>query len=90
MHLGANALELCYLAEGKIDAFVDIRGEIRITDFAAAYLIAAEAGAVITDENGGKLEPDFDLRERFSFVGSANEFIHKEILELCRKSGRSR
>ena len=90
VHLGANALELCYLAEGKIDAFVDIRGEIRITDFAAAYLIAAEAGAVITDEKGGELEPDFDLRERFSFVGSANEFIHKEILELCRKSGRSR
>ena len=91
MHLGANALELCLLAEGRIDAFVDVRGKIRITDFAAAYLIASEAGAKITDADGKKLRPEFDLGHRFSFVASANPSLHKEILQLCNKSaGRRR
>jgi myo-inositol-1(or 4)-monophosphatase len=90
VHLGANALELCYLADGRIDAFVDIRGKIRITDFAAAYLVASEAGAVFTDSEGGELEPKFDLHARFGFVGSGNKIIHKEILQLCGKSGGSR
>lgn len=87
VHLGANALELCYLAEGRIDAFVDLRGRIRITDLAAAYLIAAEAGAEITDVEGEELESVFDLQHRFSFVASANVALHKEIMELCRASG---
>ena len=82
-HYGANALELCYVAEGKIDAFVDVRGKMRITDFAAAYLIAREAGAEFSDESGGQLEAQFDLAHRFSFVASANPALHREILRLC-------
>ncbi len=82
VHLGANALELCYLADGTIDAFVDVRGRIRITDFAAAYLIAKEAGATITGPGGAALDPRFDLEHRFSFVGSANAPLHGEILRL--------
>jgi myo-inositol-1(or 4)-monophosphatase len=84
VHFGANALELCYLADGKIDAFVDLRGRIRVTDVAAAYLIAREAGAVITDPRGRQLDPGFEPRKGFSLVASANEGLHKEILELCR------
>ena len=87
VHFGANALELCYLADGRIDAFVDIRGKIRITDFAAAFLIAKEAGAILTDEAGGPLRPAFDLESRFGFIGSANLGLHKEILRLVRTSG---
>ena len=33
-HLGANALELCYLARGFLDAYLDFRNKIRITDMA--------------------------------------------------------
>jgi myo-inositol-1(or 4)-monophosphatase len=88
VHLGANALELCFLAEGKTDAFVDIRGSIRITDFAGAYLIAREAGAVFSDEKGDKLNPTFDLEHRFSFVASAGDSLHGQILGLCGMRNR--
>ncbi len=30
-HLGANALEICYVADGTTDAFIDLRGKLRIT-----------------------------------------------------------
>ena len=51
-HFGANALEQAFLADGKIDAFVDIRDRMRVVDFAAGYLIAKEAGAVFSDGEG--------------------------------------
>ncbi|MGD0319471.1 MAG: inositol monophosphatase family protein [Nitrososphaerales archaeon] len=86
VHYGANALELCYLAEGRIDAFVDIRKRMRITDFAAGYLIATEAGALITDEAGRELRWKLDLSEREACVASADARLHNQILELLPQS----
>jgi len=85
VHFGANALELCYLAEGRTDAFVDLRGRIRITDVAAGFLIAKEAGATVSRADGGMLDPVFDLSHRLSFVASSNLGLHKQILELVGK-----
>jgi myo-inositol-1(or 4)-monophosphatase len=82
VHQGANALELCFVAEGRVDAFVDLRKKMRSTDFAAAYLIATEAGATITDPEGGVLDPELDLAARFSFVAANNKVLHRRILEL--------
>ena len=47
-HFGANALELCFVADGLTDAFVDIRGKLRTTDVAAGFLILKEAGGIVT------------------------------------------
>jgi myo-inositol-1(or 4)-monophosphatase len=38
-HLGADALELCYVANSLEGAFIDVRKVLRVTDVAAAYLI---------------------------------------------------
>jgi myo-inositol-1(or 4)-monophosphatase len=81
VHYGANALELCLMAEGMTDAFVDVRGRMRTVDFAAAQLIAAEAGAVLSEPGGGELRFSLDLTSRFSFVASANKLLHDKILE---------
>lgn len=86
VHYGANALELCYLAEGRIDAFVDIRKRMRITDFAAGWLIATEAGALITDERGRELRWKLKLSERATCVASANAGLHNQILESLATS----
>jgi myo-inositol-1(or 4)-monophosphatase len=81
-HFGANALELCYVADGTIDAFIDIRGKLRTTDIAAASLILKETGAKITTPEGQPLSATLDPKERLSFVAAANSRIHKIILEL--------
>jgi myo-inositol-1(or 4)-monophosphatase len=81
VHYGANALELCFMAQGMTDAFVDVRGRMRPVDFAAAQLIATEAGAVVTAPEGGELRLSMDLGSRFSFVASSNRSLHGKILE---------
>ncbi|MEM2781006.1 MAG: inositol monophosphatase family protein [Candidatus Bathyarchaeia archaeon] len=83
-HLGANALELCYVADGTIDAFIDIRGKLRTTDTAAAWLIIKEAEAVITTPEGKPLNAKLDPGEKLTFVASANRKIHKTILSLLK------
>ncbi len=81
-HFGANALELCYVADGTIDAFVDIRGKLRTTDVAAASLIIREAGAILTTPDGRPLDARLDPKEKVEFIAAANEKIHQRILRL--------
>ena len=84
-HFGANALELCYVADGKIGAFVDIRGKLRTTDMAAGYLILKESGGILTDIENSPLEAKLDPKTRVNFIASGNIEIHKKILNLVKK-----
>ncbi len=43
-HFGSAALEDCMVAEGRLDAHVDVRGSLRVFDIAASQLIVREAG----------------------------------------------
>jgi myo-inositol-1(or 4)-monophosphatase len=83
-HFGANALELCYVAEGLTDAFVDIRGKLRTTDVAAGILILKEAGGTVTTPEGEALDVKLDAKEKVKFVASGNAQIHKTILGLVK------
>jgi len=80
VHFGANALEVCMVADGEVDAFVDLRNRMRITDLAGAHLIGKEAGIKITSEMGEDLSPSLDLESRLSVVASANATLHQGIL----------
>ena len=52
--LGSTALDLCYVASGRLDGYYE-RG-IWAWDIAAGSLILEEAGGKVTDYRGGKLD----------------------------------
>jgi myo-inositol-1(or 4)-monophosphatase len=52
--LGSAALDLCYVAAGRLDGFWEVR--IKPYDIAAGGLIAQEAGAMVTKVDGS---PDY-------------------------------
>ena len=81
-HLGANALELCHVADNTTDAFIDIRGKLRTTDMAAAWLIIKEAGAKITTPKGEPLNVKLSPKQKVAFIAAANPKIHRIILNL--------
>jgi len=83
-HLGANALELCYVADGTTDAFIDIRGKLRATDMAAAWLIIEETGAIITTPEGKPLNIRLDPKQKVEFIAASNPKIHKTMLNLVK------
>ena len=84
-HFGANALELCFVAEGLTDAFVDIRGKLRTTDVAAGFLMIKEAGGIITAPDGQAVDVKLDPKQKLKFVASGNKQIHKLILSLVKE-----
>lgn len=79
--LGCVSLELCYVACGKLDAFVDVRGSLRLTDVAAGKLILEEAGGIVSDEKGRKLLLQDNVVNRVYMVAT-NGMSHQQILDI--------
>lgn len=78
-HFGANALEMAFFARGLLDAFVDVRGKIRIQDIAAGYIIAREAGGLLTDDLARPLDSDLGYGTRISFVMASGADVLEDI-----------
>jgi myo-inositol-1(or 4)-monophosphatase len=70
--LGSAALNLCYVAQGRLDAYW--AGYLKIWDVAAGALIATEAGAFLSKQNGQSHDPwDGDL------ILASTKALHKEL-----------
>jgi myo-inositol-1(or 4)-monophosphatase len=80
--LGSVAIELCYVANGTYDAFLDIRGNLRIVDVSAAKLIVEEAGGLVTNEENQPLHGKLNVLERTSIIASGNNEVHKELINI--------
>lgn len=80
--MGSAALSLAYVANGRFDAFGQSSG-MSAWDVAAAGLIAARAGATVTDLAGG---PWFDLARASGnwAVLAAPPALHGPLLALVR------
>jgi myo-inositol-1(or 4)-monophosphatase len=83
-HFGANALEVCYVADGKIDAFVDIRRKLRITDIVSSYLILKEAGGIILSPEGNEFNIPLEATQRLSFIAASNMSIYESIKKTMK------
>lgn len=75
---GAAAIDLCYLAEGRFDAFWEL--QLHPWDFAAGSLIITEAGGTVATVEGGLLR----LRSG-SVVGASHPALLAEMLEVVRR-----
>lgn len=71
--LGSAALNLSYVAAGRLDAYWAT--SVKTWDVAAGILILCEAGGTVSGVDGSP----FDL-ERPRFVGSANLQLHQQLL----------
>ena len=84
---GSAALELCFVADGSVDVFIDLRshenkGFLRIYDVAAGLLISTNAGAKATDIRGKSLEEKrFSMDERLTLI-VANPILHGKIKKV--------
>lgn len=70
--LGSAALNLCYVAQGRLDAYWAT--SVSLWDIAAGMLIVREAGGILTAPDGG------DVRfERPKFIAAATPTLHREL-----------
>ena len=76
---GSAALDLCYLAAGRVDGFFELG--LKPWDIAAGELIAREAGAIVTDFAGGT-----DYMKSGNVVSSSARGV-KGLLKHIRENG---
>ncbi|MFN9604871.1 MAG: inositol monophosphatase family protein [Planctomycetota bacterium] len=72
--LGSAALNLCYVAAGRLDAYFG--SKLRVWDTAAAALIAEQAGVYLAGHDGGVYDPWGG-----QVVAAASEPLLREMLE---------
>jgi myo-inositol-1(or 4)-monophosphatase len=77
--LGSAALDLCYVASGRLDGYYE-RG-VHPWDVAAGALMVEEAGGRVTDYLGGAL--DLGSRE----VVASNVRLHPAMIGLTGEHG---
>jgi len=81
---GAAALDLCQVAAGVLDGYVDCTTDQHGPwDYAAAVLVCAEAGAVVTDASSRELVV-LDHAARRTPVAGATPDLHAALLTTRR------
>ncbi len=75
--LGSAAAEICYVAAGRFEAFIE--AFLGLWDVAAAYLILKQAGGRMTDFGGNPKGPNPEE------VLATNGKVHEEILNVIRR-----
>ena len=74
--IGSAALELAYVAAGRLDGFWEHR--LQSWDVAAGILLVREAGGRVTDEQGREREV------KPGYTVASNGLLHPRILEVLR------
>jgi myo-inositol-1(or 4)-monophosphatase len=75
--LGSAALDLCYVAAGRMDGFWET--DLKPWDIAAGALIVAEAGGRVTTLSGGP------FRSRGGEVLATNGHVHDAMVDVIEK-----
>ena len=70
------------VAEGVIDAVIDVRGLIRGYDVAGAILILNEAGGAITDSKGMELHAEVGKAQNISLIAALEPEMYKSMFDI--------
>ncbi len=81
--MGATVLDLCYVAQGAYDAYVDLRDRLTPENFLAPALVLREAGALLTGPDGGPLG-EVVFTQPYSVIASGTPALLDEILGVLR------
>jgi myo-inositol-1(or 4)-monophosphatase len=80
--LGSIAMEICLVAEGALDAVIDVRDLVNGYDIAGAALILKEAGGLITDLEGDELRTEVGETHNLSIIAALQPEVHTEMREI--------
>jgi myo-inositol-1(or 4)-monophosphatase len=76
--LGSAALDLCYVAAGRMDIYFEI--ELHSYDIAAGVLLAREAGGMVTKFDGSS-----DCLKSPISIAASNKILHPQVLKIIQQ-----
>ncbi len=76
-NMGAAALELCWVAMGRLEAYILF--DVKLWDVAAGALMVKEAGGRVTDFDN----KEFNIKSKTTLA--SNKMLHQELLKIIKK-----
>ena len=78
---GSATTVLARVADGSLEAHLDLRDRLTPENFLAPALIISEAGGLMTNSNGAALPQIQSLTECYSIVAAATPELHAMLLQ---------
>jgi fructose-1,6-bisphosphatase/inositol monophosphatase family enzyme len=78
-------LDLCYVAQGAYDGYVDLRERLTPENFLGPSLILKESGGKLVGQDGLSLGA-VEFTRPYSVLAAANESLLEEILSQLRQA----
>jgi myo-inositol-1(or 4)-monophosphatase len=82
--LGSAAYEICQVAAGGFEGYLDLRHLLTPENFMAAAPMVLAAGGMVTDEQGVQLIPIPRLNYGYNMIASGNPKLHETILKYLQ------
>lgn len=83
---GCASRAIALVADGSLDAHIDVRGRLTPESFLAAATVLQEAGGCVLDARGNTLPAFTDLCQRTTIVAAATEELAREIIETLNNN----
>jgi fructose-1,6-bisphosphatase/inositol monophosphatase family enzyme len=77
----SNLLDLCWTAQGSLDAMVDLRGILPVVHVSGTHMVK-ESGGTVLDLAGRDFRVALEVDERMSFVAASGRRLAEEIVRL--------
>ena len=85
--IGSSSLEICMVADRSIDAYIDVRNVLRISDIAAGILILKESKGYIYNKN--VFNEIFLGEKRYNIIATNSLSLLDEILAILDFTNKS-
>ena len=82
---GCASRALCLVADGALDAHIDVRSRLTPESFLAASLLVTEADGHICRLDGGALGPFESLQDRTTLVAASTKELTEEIINALAR-----
>jgi myo-inositol-1(or 4)-monophosphatase len=79
----SNLLDLCWTADGSLDAMIDLRRILPIVHVSGTHMVT-EAGGYVLEESGARFNLLIDSAHRMSFIAAATEKLARQFLSLFK------
>ena len=87
--MGLSALDLCAVADGRLDAFCDFSGALGPWDYLGGMLVCTEAGAVVRDADERPLNARRH-EDRRGVVASGTSALLEALIEARHMAAKGR
>jgi len=81
--MGATTLDLCYVAQGAFESYIDLRKQLTPENFLAPALIIQEAGGILGNERGQPVGP-VDFTTGYRVLAAGNRELLNQIIQVLQ------